>query len=90
MGYWNILDECSEIAKQRQTQYAPIEENYQHMCEAFKALTGRDTTPEEFNNYLIALKIGRIRSNPEHEDSVQDLINYLAIGAQLKRNKYKK
>ena len=57
------------------------------MCDAFKALTGRDTTPEEFNNYLIALKIGRIRSNPNHEDNQIDLINYVAIGTQLKRNK---
>jgi hypothetical protein len=88
-GYWNILEECTEIAIQRQQQYAPIRENYQHMCEAYKAITGKDTTPEEFNNFMIALKIGRIRSNPEHKDNVIDAINYLAIGLHLKGEKIK-
>jgi len=86
-GYWEILEECTEIAIQRQTQYAPIDENYKNLCEAYNILTGKTTTKLEFNEYMIALKLGRIKSNPNHKDNYIDLINYLAIQLYLMETK---
>lgn len=85
--YWNILEECTELAKERETQYDDIIDNYDNIRNILNSISIKQFTNEDINNVMMAIKLGRRKYNPSHEDNSIDLINYTAIDLHLRRLK---
>lgn len=82
--YWEILDDCSRIAKERETQYGDVENNFKQILEVLNAISNKTWTLQDYCDVMLATKLARRKFNPHHTDSDKDLINYAAIGLHLK------
>lgn len=78
MNYWNILDECSRVAKERWESYAWPDENFARWANIHKALFWDTYTPQQLSEIMISMKLSR-EANKYKRDNTIDVINYLAI-----------
>jgi hypothetical protein len=76
--YSQILDSCSKIAKERQSQYGSANKSVQLACDILDVTFGVKLTVVQFCQVMVALKLSREKFNHK-EDNVKDCINYLAI-----------
>lgn len=79
LNYINILSRCIEIAKDRQAQYGKATKSITDAVDILKTVFNITLTEREFCNVLIALKLSRLKYKFK-ADSMQDIINYIAIG----------
>ncbi len=87
MTYWKILDECATIAKEREEQYGNFVDNFEQVKEVYDAISSTPLTVKQIFDVLIAVKLARRKFNPAHMDNDLDIINYMAMGAQIKVQK---
>ena len=85
--YWTILEECTGIAKERETQYASVEENYENILGILNQISVKQFTNEDINKVMLAVKLGRMKFDNTKKDNYLDAINYLAIDLHLKEIK---
>jgi hypothetical protein len=83
MHYSDYIKRAVEITGERQREYSDVDDNFDAIAEIASALLGRAITRFEVAMILIAVKFGRLRANPAHEDSWSDAINYVAFSAQF-------
>lgn len=73
----NVLEEANQITHgERLERYGPPTENFQRISEIASAITGKDLTPEDCVLVLMAVKLGRLRTSPDHRDSIVDVAGY--------------
>ena len=73
----NILEEANEITHgERLERYGPPEENFQRISEIASAITGKEMTAEDCVFVLMAVKLARLRTSPDHRDSIVDVAGY--------------
>lgn len=77
-NYYEILEECAAIAKERQAQYGSAGESIQLACDIADTAFGIKLTRSELSKVLVALKLSREKFNHK-PDNIKDCINYLAI-----------
>jgi len=72
----------NKILKQRQEQYGDPKENFRQIGIMWGVLLGLPYSidPYKVAQMMIALKLQRISSNPEHEDSWVDIQGYAKHG----------
>lgn len=78
MHYSQILEECLQVAKERQKDYWPPEENFQRISDICRDSFDFNITNEDIAKVFIATKIARQLEKPK-KDNLIDLINYIAI-----------
>jgi hypothetical protein len=83
MHYSEYIKRAVEITGERQREYSDVDDNFDAIAEIASALLGRAITRFEVAMILVAVKFGRLRANPAHEDSWSDAINYVAFSAQF-------
>lgn len=76
--YTDILDQCSNIAKERGESYWDVKENFQNISDIIESNFWLNMTPSDICKVFIATKIAR-QKNKHKEDNLLDLVNYYAI-----------
>jgi len=72
------------ISKDRADVYGPPRQSFGRIGALWGAMLGTDAiAPETVALMLVQLKVSRIISSPDHEDSWVDLCGYGALGAEL-------
>ena len=68
-----ILRVCAGILEQRSDEYSGVSDMFDHISEL------SNVEVSKVFDVLKAVKLSRLVSNPEHTDSLIDLINYFAL-----------
>lgn len=73
----NVLEEAlAAVTGPRAAAYGDPKENWARTAEIASALTGMAITPEECVLIMLAVKLARLRTTPDHRDSIVDLAGY--------------
>lgn len=78
-NYYEILEKCAAVAKERQEQYGLAGDSIQKACDILKVAFNIELTRSEFAKVLVALKLSRNVLGKKKDDNTIDAINYLAI-----------
>ncbi len=84
INYASILTECADIANERQSQYGEATDSIELAAKILNETFGIKLTSKQFCDVIIALKLSRLKFKFK-EDSVLDIINYMAIGIACER-----
>jgi hypothetical protein len=83
-NYADILEECANVARDRQAQYGEATESMALASNILRESFGVEMSPATFSQAMVALKLSRLKFKFK-EDSVIDIINYFAIALACKR-----
>lgn len=83
MKYWEILNKCAEIAKEREQSYWDVLDMLDTWEDIHRNLFSTKLTREQLVETMISIKLTR-EQNKHKEDNLLDLINYIAIYSLLK------
>ena len=86
--YTKVLDECSQIAEEREGEYGEIRSNLEEIQEILSSNFEIDMLLDEIVKVFIATKIAREKYKHK-EDNIKDLINYYAILLKLTQENMK-
>ncbi|AKL88392.1 hypothetical protein BH789_gp111 [Gordonia phage GMA6] len=80
-----VLDTAKElVCGQRADDYGDAKENFDRIARLWAPLLGVDeVTPQQVALCLAALKMARLVTSPNHEDSWVDLAGYAALGGDV-------
>lgn len=81
----DILNNCANLVDQRGEAYGGIEDSFADAATIASILTGKQMSARDIALVLHAVKLVRLAGNPEHSDSYDDGINYLAFAKMLVR-----
>ena len=84
-NYWDILEKCAEIGREREPIHGNSVVNHQQIATFATILTGIELKASDIAKILMALKLSRLSIKDTHWDSYEDLINYTAIAMQCKK-----
>lgn len=70
--------EALTVGKRNRDYGNPVE-NMQHIADIFNAWTGRDLTAREIAQVMVATKLSRSQTSPDHRDSYVDAMAYRGI-----------
>jgi len=78
-----ILNNCASIVDQRGASYGGIESSFQDASIIASILTSKELSARDVALVLHAVKLARLAGHPDHADSYDDGINYLAFARHL-------
>ena len=90
----DITETIAEKAKKivygdREKTYGDPGRNLRMIAGMWSAYLGIEITPEQVCDMMVQLKIARLKSSPDHEDSKVDIIGYTLLKERLKENENK-
>ena len=75
-----LLDEAKALTTgDRQDSYGEPVENMERIARLFNEMTGHNITGSDVAMLHVATKLARLRTSPDHRDSVVDLAAYAGI-----------
>lgn len=77
-------EEAKRILIERREVYGSATDAFRRIALAWTAVLDHDITPVDVARCMAALKLIRDALNPDHRDSLIDLINYADIAETLK------
>lgn len=77
-------EEAKAILRERAEVYGSATDAFRRIALAWTAVLDHDITPVDVARCMAALKLIRDALNPDHKDSLVDLINYADIAETLK------
>ena len=82
-----IADKAEKIVfGDREQTYGDPGKNLRMIAGMWSAYLGIGITPEQVCDMMVQLKIARLKSSPDHEDSKVDIIGYTLLKERLKEN----
>jgi len=85
-----IADKAKKIVfGDREQTYGDPGKNLRMIAGMWSAYLGIEITPEQVCDMMVQLKIARLKSSPDHEDSKVDIIGYTLLKERLKENEKK-
>ena len=85
-----IADKAKKIVfGDREQTYGDPGKNLHMIAGMWSAYLGIEITPEQVCDMMVQLKIARLKSSPDHEDSKVDIIGYTLLKERLKENENK-
>jgi len=79
-----ILATASDlISGQRAKDYGDAADNFQRLADLWQPVLGVSVTPEQVALCLTQLKVSRLITSPNHQDSWIDACGYLALGGEI-------
>ena len=85
-----IADKAKKIVfGDREQTYGDPGKNLRMIAGMWSAYLGVEITPEQVCDMMVQLKIARLKSSPDHEDSKVDIIGYTLLKERLKENEKK-
>lgn len=86
--YWEILEECARVAKEREPIHGDSLKNHKEIADMYAEIHGEAATQaSDVAEMMVAMKLARIKAKPDHWDSYIDLINYVAILMHARQHK---
>jgi hypothetical protein len=74
---------ASLISGERQATYGTAKDNFTSTANLWEAVLGVSVSPEQFAICMALVKIDRLRTSPDHEDSWVDAVSYLVLGGEI-------
>ena len=88
--HMTIADKAKQIVYgDREKTYGDPGHNLRMIAGMWSAYLGIEITPEQVCDMMVQLKIARLKSSPDHEDSRIDIIGYTLLKERLKENENK-
>ena len=85
-----IADKAEKIVfGDREQTYGDPGKNLRMIAGMWSAYLGIEIKPEQVCDMMVQLKIARLKSSPDHEDSKVDIIGYTLLKERLKENEKK-
>jgi Domain of unknown function (DUF6378) len=78
-----ILHQAAKIVAQRRRQYGPPAEHFEQVAQRWSLTIGTAVTPQDVLPCQLDLKLVRLAHDPEHRDSLVDLIGYSMLLHEL-------
>ena len=79
----SVLDEARKVIAERGLSYDDPVPNHERIAAMWTVILGRDVTPLEVVNCMIAVKLARLVATPNHRDSLVDIAGYAACGGSI-------
>ena len=71
------FDEAVEtIGHDRVGEYGDPVKSFRRIALIWSAITGADISPQQVAHMMIALKVSRLQTSPDHFDSLVDIVGY--------------
>jgi len=80
-----LLDEADAVIVQRAAAYGPASDSMAAIAARWSLTLGITVTPAQVVLCMIDLKLARLAHNPQHRDSVLDVIGYAALLPEIDR-----
>lgn len=78
-----VLNRAKELINgDRQQVYGDAATEFTKVADAWRAIFGWDTYPEQVPQAMAVLKMIRLQNSPRHVDSWIDIAGYTALGAE--------
>lgn len=72
----NVLEEAAEVVDERQPHYGEPYSNHMCIAKLWQAYFGFTITAEDVAIAMMLVKIGRLKKDPGHHDSIVDIAGY--------------
>lgn len=83
-----VLSEAEQLINGDRAQaYGDPETNFGRLAQLWAPILGAEITPTQVALCLTQLKISRLINTPDHRDSYIDAAGYIALGAELAKEK---
>lgn len=82
MDRFDLLDAAKEAVEERADEYGTPWQNHERIAVMWTAILGIEVEPEQVALCLAAMKIARLATNLDHQDSWVDLAGYAATGSE--------
>ena len=82
MDRFDLLDAAKEAVADRADEYGTPWQNHERIAVMWTAILGIEVEPEQVALCLAAMKIARLSTNLDHQDSWVDLAGYAATGSE--------
>ena len=82
MNRYELLDAAKDTVADRGEDYGSIWENHERIAVIWTALIGIQIEPEQVAMMMAGVKLARLASSPDHQDSWVDLAGYAATGSE--------
>jgi hypothetical protein len=78
-----LADAKEKINGPRAKDYGDAYENHDKIAKMWSAILGMEVTVAQVYQCMLAVKIGRLITTPEHEDTWVDIAGYAALGGEI-------
>ena len=78
-----LNDAEAHITGDRNTDYGGAFTNFNDIARIWSVILSKQITREDVSLCMIAVKLARLKTSPDHIDSWVDLAGYAAIGGEL-------
>ena len=85
MNAIKTLDDAVTVLIQRNAAYGPASDSMAAIAARWSVTLGTPVTPAKVVLCMIDLKLARLAHNPQHRDSVLDVIGYAALLPEIDR-----
>jgi len=82
MDRFDLLDAAKETVADRADDYGTPWQNHERIAVMWTAVLGIEVEPEQVALCLASMKIARLATNLDHQDSWVDLAGYAATGSE--------
>ena len=82
MDRFDLLDAAKETVADRADEYGTPWQNHERIAVMWTAILGIEVEPEQVALCLAAMKIARLATSLDHQDSWVDLAGYAATGSE--------
>lgn len=81
------LDVVKNILVEREQQHGSPDENFQIVAEIWGSYLDEKITPSDVAIMMVLFKVARAKTGSIKEDTLRDLIGYIAIAAGMNKDK---
>ncbi len=85
MNAIKMLDDAVTVLIQRNATYGPASDSMAAIAARWSLTLGVTVTPAQVVLCMIDLKLARLSHNPQHRDSIIDVIGYAALLPEIDR-----
>lgn len=78
-----LLDQTRIILNDRSNLYGNSRTNHERISELWSGYLGNYISPMQVSLMQLLVKVSRLAETPSHEDSLQDILGYACIYADL-------
>jgi hypothetical protein len=87
MKHTDILNEALKLVAPRGKVYGDLRENHALIAQIATLLTGKPLNIRDIALIMVAVKLARATTSPDHVDSWVDAVNYLSFAGDFSTEK---
>lgn len=83
MKHTDIISEAVKVLGPRGKAYGDVRENHDAIAQLATVLTGKSMSARDIALIMVAVKLSRASTSPDHVDNWVDAINYLSFAGEF-------